>query len=515
MKSRITVFPLIVCAVLLLAGSALYAAPPSQSVSSKKQASTDTLDQAFTISSPKSPAQFNFRVTSTGLVNVDLSWKGPPLSITLKNAAGQIVASATGQSQKTRFTYNIQQKDVQKDYIWTLSISARDNVTGKILIVSPKADPVSPATLVSKYRPPAVVLQKVTRVTPKNPTGFMATAGTGGDVILKWNPVPDAIYYNLQGHGVQAGQGMNVSGTTHTVKGLPGGEHSWLLYAVYRGPSGPYFGDESNPARTSIVLTLPKTAWYAFHLTGFQVQQATYDNMLNSDGWGDEVLITMDVTETSQADRTKTPLSGLLPEVGNFGDIGKAENKIRAGTASNRGGLKNGDTYNGTPFPYRVWCGQLTEGQNEVVITSTIWEWDGAVGSSIYDWMAWFNQHNKDLQHADVKKAAVTMNAEWGAYMQAGAKLTEMWTGAVVDMKNVLGDAKDRPIGLAADGSFVPRSIILTYGIAEKALSAAMFGPPGTFSIRYKEPPGKLNGDYTIKGLLKRVSNPQECKQWP
>jgi hypothetical protein len=41
--------------------------------------------------------------------------------------------------------------------------------------------------------------------------------------------------------------------TTYTVKGLPAGKtHSWGLFAVYNGPSGPYFGDELYPSRTSL-----------------------------------------------------------------------------------------------------------------------------------------------------------------------------------------------------------------------------------------------------------------------
>jgi uncharacterized membrane protein YgcG len=100
--------------------------------------------------------------------------------------------------------------------------------------------------------------------TPKNPSGFTATAGARGDVILKWSPVPNAISYSLQGPGIpvdsKTGMPPNVSGTTYTVKGLPAGTHSWVLFAVYSGPSGPYSGDGSNPARTSLTVTGPASA---------------------------------------------------------------------------------------------------------------------------------------------------------------------------------------------------------------------------------------------------------------
>ena len=90
----------------------------------------------------------------------------------------------------------------------------------------------------------------------RNPSGFTATAGAGGDVILTWNLVPNAISYNLQGPGVKpdpvTGMPPNVSGTTYVIKGLPVGAHSWALYAVFSGPSGPFYGDESKPSKTSI-----------------------------------------------------------------------------------------------------------------------------------------------------------------------------------------------------------------------------------------------------------------------
>jgi hypothetical protein len=99
--------------------------------------------------------------------------------------------------------------------------------------------------------------------TPKNPSGFTATPATGGDVILKWSPVPNAIYYILQGPGVPPwSSSPNITGTIYTVKGLPAGTNSWGLWAVYRGPSGqPYWGDENNPARVTVVVApVPKMA---------------------------------------------------------------------------------------------------------------------------------------------------------------------------------------------------------------------------------------------------------------
>ncbi len=100
-------------------------------------------------------------------------------------------------------------------------------------------------------------------VTPKNPSGFIATRTFTGDIILKWNPVTNAIYYNLQGAGIPQGllrpgavvnNTVNVTGTTYTIKGLLAGTHSWILYAVFNDTSGSYFADKLNPAKTSLTI---------------------------------------------------------------------------------------------------------------------------------------------------------------------------------------------------------------------------------------------------------------------
>lgn len=164
---------------------------------------------------------------------------------------------------------------------------------------------------------------------------------------------------------------------------------------MYSGPSGPYAVDPGNPARTSVIL-VAKTGWYAYWLDGFQVQSATTDDMLNRDGWGDEVFLTIDVLET------------------------------------------------------------------------------GPTGKQV---------------------------------SAAGAQ-------GLIDMKSVLGNPGTRPIGMAANGSFTPRAVVLTYELPENSLSRAWLNQPaGTANINYKEPPSILNGEYTLKGRIVRVANPQECRQ--
>ncbi len=130
-----------------------------------------------------------------------------------------------------------------------------------------------------------------------NPTGFRAMQQANGDVILAWNSVPNAMNYNLQGPGVKPGvtrpgagtQPVYVSGTTYTVKGLQAGTHSWVLFAVYSAPNGPYFGDELNPSRTSLTIAVtpqssasPTARWTSFDPAkhGFRFSNTFHNNVI-------------------------------------------------------------------------------------------------------------------------------------------------------------------------------------------------------------------------------------------
>jgi microsomal dipeptidase-like Zn-dependent dipeptidase len=100
-----------------------------------------------------------------------------------------------------------------------------------------------------------------------NPSGFTASAGAGGDVILNWRPVPNAISYILVGPGFPPlSSSFYITGTTYTVKRLPAGTNSWNLWAVYKAPSGGvYLGDESNPTRISMTVRMPIWGYADLH----------------------------------------------------------------------------------------------------------------------------------------------------------------------------------------------------------------------------------------------------------
>jgi hypothetical protein len=85
-----------------------------------------------------------------------------------------------------------------------------------------------------------------------------------------------------------------------------------------------------------------------------------------------------------------------------MGDTWRLPNRIQAGSASDRGGIITGDKFppvdrpwlrtgglNDLRFPpYTIWEGELRDGQDMVMLTPTIWEWDP--GAGFWDgWLAW------------------------------------------------------------------------------------------------------------------------------
>lgn len=149
-------------------------------------------------------------------------------------------------------------------------------------------------------------------------------------------------------------------------------------------------------------------------LTGFTVDRQTADNVLETDGKGDEVYILADVAQyDSYHYRFTSPryegnpyvsfvmgdmlngrgnltsrrsLASVLMGYDNYQD---GPPRIRAGSAGDLGGLRTGDRFptnepwlmNGNPsesrLPMLLWEGDLRKDQDLVIIIPTVWEWDG------------------------------------------------------------------------------------------------------------------------------------------
>jgi hypothetical protein len=255
----------------------------------------------------------------------------------------------------------------------------------------------------------------------------------------------------------------------------------------------------------------PATGRYRVSLVGFQANHTTWDNALQLDGKGDEVFVSSDVKFLDATGASIVP--GLEPTLRSYiyGDVNgqTAPNRRQAGALSNLGGIGDGNSYPASPWagvpdtrdplaiPMVLWQGTLVRGQNSVIVTPTIWEYDGSNAAGAFDaWVSWAQRTATALR--DNK----TFGDMVGAQAVQIADLTVLGAGVALDLRqSVIGQDADRPVGMKFNGTqaeFRPQSLVLTYDGVER-LFAQQVGalPLGVYPIEYRDAP-QWWGDYTL-----------------
>ncbi len=183
-----------------------------------------------------------------------------------------------------------------------------------------------------------------------------------------------------------------------------------VLLLLCAGPSTGQTGGGKGKENPTAPVRQDDTGRFRVTLTGLTVNRQTDDNVLETDGKGDEVFV---LAEVAQYDRYTQdgPLAGVATRLdytnnlhggGNvtlrrslvsvlIGDVNNQNNppRIQAGSASSRGGLRTGDRFptnepwimRGEPTtdrpPMLLWEGELRRDRDLVIIVPTVWEWDG------------------------------------------------------------------------------------------------------------------------------------------
>jgi len=257
------------------------------------------------------------------------------------------------------------------------------------------------------------------------------------------------------------------------------------------------------------------TKRFRVSVNGFVCSAQTWDDSLNRDGKADEVFIAVGY---KRANKSGTVLESVHPDqTPVMGDAWNRPNRIEVGSAwGNRGGIISGDSYPTTsPWirsrplqddrnwpPYKVWEGNLTQGEDVVFLTPTIWEWDE--GKSFWNGLIdWFSQVDRDL--GPKAKEIISGNFPAGKWIFEAAELGVQALATAAGMWSVFGEPMTRPIGTErhkADPkgiSFNPYILPLTYDRAE--LLSTTENPNGKgigiLSLRYIDDP-HLWGDYSI-----------------
>jgi len=314
---------------------------------------------------------------------------------------------------------------------------------------------------------------------PQQPTGFTVQQVGPGSVNLTWQPVAYAAFYRIFGTG-QPTDGTVVNGTQTGFTKLADGNYTWMVSADYGGSYGP---------GPSASITLKSSGRYRVVANGFRVVISTDDDHIyperliaGRDGRQDEIYAGFAMFHVTRPQGQI--LDQDLRQTKVHGEMGKDPTRVKAGTATFDGGLQTADVFPpvldpsvtvGVPddqsFPFLVWDGTLTDGQDAVVIYPTMWESDGKDG--IYT--TWFLAERAELpkvwseatvqQALQSKSISLTTPPSWTYFIATPMVLNDHPIGSVYD--SVAPNLKTQA------GKRLPRrAIILTREMIESALAS-------------------------------------------
>lgn len=265
------------------------------------------------------------------------------------------------------------------------------------------------------------------------------------------------------------------------------------------------------------------TGNYEIYINGLTCTAATKDDMLNLDGFADEVFF---VVGTKVVD-LRTGDKIISSEAASFvaGDIHGWPNRIAAGSGrdifnSLRGGFVSGDSYpalppgpNPTPWlqtmepsgrnfpPYKIWGGTLQQGDPKVTfLIPALWEFDPSASAAVV-WTQWLSNTDKTFG-AKAKEVFGGIFPVAKPFFDAVSLGIQTFT-TLVDDWGPFGKPGSRPIGLTRDSTnktvqYNPLVLALTYDVAEALVSANPSGKgQGRFGHIYLDDP-QLAGNYQV-----------------
>jgi hypothetical protein len=337
-----------------------------------------------------------------------------------------------------------------------------------------------------------------------HPTGFRASAPAPATVQLTWDPMPRASRYYIAGVGAPPGANSFVTGTSHTIHDVPAGSYEYAILAYFEpvaGFPGEYTTVGATAPRAQVTVA-GRRARYRVTLNGFTVDRQTYDDVMQRDGKGDEVFF---VTESVELSAGGSILSSQRFTSPVFGDVNGFQNRIRAGSLSSQGGLRTGDQHPSSPpwtrtrapqqddLPLILWEGELVEGGNHVLITPSVWEWDGG-GDIATQYAAGFEGRRRFYEQnwAFLVLPTVDPVTLTAQQLLRTALVTDVLLALTLNVHfELFGRKNDRPVGVAAggeNGAFTPHVLRLNYEVAEALAKSDLSGKGmGALPLQYRD----------------------------
>ena len=358
--------------------------------------------------------------------------------------------------------------------------------------------------------PPGYVDLPVTLPKPVNPQGVKAKQTANGAVTISWMGTGASTM--ILGPGVPNGS-ATATGESFTVSGLANGQtYTWQVASIYQPGNITTPASEFPSASASVI---PFQGTYRVTLLGFNALNPTEDDILDSDGKKDEIMPAVYVRLFDQT--SGNPLGvGTYPHGLIHGDNqGKFRQRVRAGTASNSGGIQKNDVFpaglmqgaigspSTTTFPLKVWEGSLTRDREVLVLYPSLWETDDAPSRWYDGYLSSLPPRTLDALNPSTPTGAKLRQAldAPGISEVRGDNSFQMDTWG----PNATGD---RPIGIesvSSGGGFFDRVIVLN----QRKIEEALVGPakyPGM-------PAGTIGLSFTEGGVI-RVTGTPDPMSW-
>lgn len=406
---------------------------------------------------------------------------------------------------------------------------------------------------------------------PSAPANVAIQYLSGGRVALTWDAVPGAVSYdiisNVPGSSSRAGVNLEpIMETQHVSRSLTEGAYTMTVVANMSGTTAGPFSPESQPVSVNVPRWYGK---YRITINGFRVNHETADNVYETDGKRDEIYVRAVTTvmhALGQKINTQTVKSLTHGDINapRWQNSSTPAYRIKAGSASNLGGLMTGDgypdrlmpwkrssdAYYNHTFPLLVWEGDIMEDVYHVVVVPSIIEDDEVQADIIaQQYMDMFEELSKpvpsrkqmnsemrnmmapvyemitDVLHrtpGDARDFAQRkLNTMGAGNPVAQARLSAMpnmfsaATAAATRLMSVISLAannQDRPIGLTklpnGANTYDPPSLYLDFKGAERVIAGTATGSlePGILKIEYKDAVVGGNGDYTLFLEVRRIN---------
>ena len=348
------------------------------------------------------------------------------------------------------------------------------------------------------------------------------------------------------------------------------------------GTAYPPGGNSSGtpPANAPTPTNAPASNRYRIVATGFRVLHQTKDDVLSRDGHGDEVyggfvVFSYDRRTSQLMDNPNLRRTNVIGEsgfdgqtFGSFGDINGviSHGRIRGGTASAGGGFAQNDVfpavadpsktygaaYTDNTFPFQLFNGSLTDGQEAIVILPSMWEADGyrdgfakwtnfESTNAIQIWSDQGVQNAVAGTQLAVISPAGSLETSFGPHLNSGNVFGIALVPVLGPLAFLNSGSNDRPIGASMNGisglgglvagPVLPRrAVVITREIIEAALTRlATYNPatvapsvfpiynappvvlppppPGTLAIQlFESPQDDLQGMYILYLKVERVT---------